>query len=939
MSFRKQLLTMITMILCLCMAGEVMADISNAAVLFLRIAAGARAAGMGEAFVAVADDGTTVHWNPAGLGSYPLADTWIESGIPEAYRPIKGFAAMSTGGSSNYLDYDIWAITPVGLIRYDNKRWHTDETFSTRTDETVVQKVKSYFGTVDDARLEVMIDRVAELNNRGSLDDLTSLRDSVLAAVPADYDELEAVTRDLDSLVASYRQCRVNWDRVRELRGRLKDGLKEDGLSNTECDRISVALERSQNRFLPEELRLPYSALFSTEPTAVASTGEVLLVGASDGLARYNGTNWQMVTTKDGTPLTGITGLHDIGGQILVATKSGITRFDGRQARSLTTEKGSLPAGEIQAIGGSHLTDLYAVVDGSLYRYNGRRWSSSVSHTVVVGDSMERLAAAYSIYDTEADKQRFADEYRVIQEVVAAAKLAAAQTDTAPETATDDSSLVGNLLATNANKTVVDDSTVTETVVDDSTVVEAALATEIEEKLAPVDAQPSEIPGIDTPLVPGENIRLPLVASIKGRVHAIHVGARGQIWLGTSLGVYYFDGDKWLAPGYASHVVVEGETIQSLAARRSGLSEAEAGAYGSILDDINDLDGAQPEVGTSVLLYSNPAARAVNKIATDGDLIYFATERGLLEFDGSASSPWSRSSLRGLSRANIVGINTLGSESWIASDSKLVIKGRGHSEIVLMHAKWLPELADDLYYGYLSAVSSKEGWGTFGGSITFMSFGSFVRTNETGAIIGDFSSYDLAMTVSYGTSLTRKLKGGITFKLIHSSLADQGAGAEKGSGRATGFALDVGGLYHVNSRLTLGLTVSNLGPQLSYIDAAQSDPLPRNLAFGFAYKLMQSDYVGLMVTAEINKLLVGLDDRSSEELRQSVINGGAEFTYADMIAARVGYIYDQEGQIKTPTLGFGLSPIDMAWFDFAYIPSNKDLSLANTLRISIRLII
>ena len=36
---------------------------------FLKIGVGARALGMGGAFVAVADDGTAAYWNPAGLGS------------------------------------------------------------------------------------------------------------------------------------------------------------------------------------------------------------------------------------------------------------------------------------------------------------------------------------------------------------------------------------------------------------------------------------------------------------------------------------------------------------------------------------------------------------------------------------------------------------------------------------------------------------------------------------------------------------------------------------------------------------------------------------------------------------------------------------------------------------------------------------------------------
>jgi len=41
--------------------------ISESAVLFLLISPGARASGMGEAFVALADDATATYWNPAGL--------------------------------------------------------------------------------------------------------------------------------------------------------------------------------------------------------------------------------------------------------------------------------------------------------------------------------------------------------------------------------------------------------------------------------------------------------------------------------------------------------------------------------------------------------------------------------------------------------------------------------------------------------------------------------------------------------------------------------------------------------------------------------------------------------------------------------------------------------------------------------------------------------
>ena len=67
-------------------AAQAYAQVSDAAVLFLRIAPGARSAGMGEAFVAVADDASATHWNPAGLGEYPLAHAWYEIRVADDSR-------------------------------------------------------------------------------------------------------------------------------------------------------------------------------------------------------------------------------------------------------------------------------------------------------------------------------------------------------------------------------------------------------------------------------------------------------------------------------------------------------------------------------------------------------------------------------------------------------------------------------------------------------------------------------------------------------------------------------------------------------------------------------------------------------------------------------------------------------------------------------------
>ena len=902
MSLRRNLLTATVFVMTLCLAGEAWANISNAAVLFLRIAPGSRAAGMGEAFVAIADDATATHWNPAGLGNYPLSDTWIEAQIPQKYCPLKGFAALSTGGDHNYLDYDIWAITPEGLIRFDNKKWQTEEIFGTRTDETVEQKVQTYFQISDETRLAEMVNRVAALNNAGTYEELTALRDRILSGLPTDYDQKEVVSGDLDSLLAAFGLCMVNWDRVKEVRDRLNDGLKDSVLNDTECDRIAVALERSRNRYLPEELRIPYGALFGSEPTSIASNGQVLLVGSADGLARFNGKNWSFVTRESGEPLTEVTSLHAVGGSIIVVMEDGVGVFRGTTVSPLTADAAGLPSASIEAIGGNALTDLYAVVDDELYHFNGMAWTNSTIYTVTVDDTLDKIAARYSIYGSAADRMRFIEKYKIIQPPVPL------QQPGSPAPVVTDS----------ANQAPI--------------VVDTAAA----EVPATPPAAVTGTPGVDAPLIPGLQIRVPLVASVKGHVRSIFVDAAQRIWLGTDHGVVYFDGRRWIVPGYDETIVTAGMTLDSLAARRPGLSDESRAVYRALLDEINDLGGSEPSEGSKVRVYANPAAQPVHEISGDGKTIYFATQGGLLEFDGLG---WSRTGLRGLTRDNIVGLSLLGSESWVASDTRLVIKGRGQSEVSLMHVNWLPELASDLYYEFL-AFTSKRGWGTIGGSITFISYGTFLRTGEQGDTLGQFESYDFAAALSYGTSLTSKLKGGITAKLIHSRLSPQGAGVEQGSGTATGFAVDLGLLYLFNSRLTGGAALTNLGPEMTYIDADQSDDLPRNLAIGFAYKLMRSDYTSFIVTAEWNKLMVGLDSSPKVELTdEAIINLGGEFTYANLFSARAGYIYDKEGEIKTPTLGFGLSPFSWGEFDFAYIPSQKDFSLANTLRISLKVVL
>ncbi len=930
MNLRKTFTTFLAAV-CLCAAvvSETSADISNAAVLFLRIAPGARPAGMGEAFVAIADDATATHWNPAGLGSFPLADSWKESRIPGNLKPITALTALRKEGGSGYMAYDLWALTAKGVARFDNKDWHLGEVFSTRTDETVAGKVKAYFNITDEAELARVAKRVAAANNDRDYQFIIWLRDTVLANTPADYNMFESLSKGFDSLLTAYELCLINWSRVREAQQEFSDGMKDSKLSEQELDKINFAVEKSRNRFIPEEFLIPYSAILEGTPFDIAASLELLLVATTENIYAYDGRRWRPLHSADDSVQFGdVHTLFALDKHILVGTDNGLMTFSGAKLRPAEKSE-QLPSGKVSAIGARDLNDIWIVLNNDLFHYNGTAWSNSRPYTAVLDDTPETLATKFSIYGTAAEKQKFLVKLEQVNQQVSNENTQALVTsdgsrknllELMQEMKQPDTTGEGGVPSTTDGNY-------------DSSQAEISAAEIVADMASAENNVVTEQPQVKKLTInPGDVIKVPYLAEIKGRVNAIQVNF-DDIWLGTEYGIVHFNGKKWELPGYRDTVVNLPINIPELTGTVVLSDTAKMLDYSTRITVLNDLSDNQVVPNVKIKVPHNPAAANVNEIGRRDDKMFFATTEGLIEYDGEK---WRRSDLKGMDETNTIDIRSIDDELWVANKDKVVIKANGRMEMTTMYVKWLPELADDLYYVFLSAVAPKSGWGTFGGNLTFISYGKFDRTGSSGPqVIGQFDSFDFAATVSFGTALTEKMSAGISAKIIYSKLADQGAGAEVGSGTSTAFAVDLGLLYHMGQRLTWGLAVTNLGPQMTYIDAAQSDDLPRNLGFGFAYKLLQSDYYRLMFTAEMNKILVGVDDGLSQELKETVFNTGAEFMYANIFAIRAGYIYDQDGNIKNLTLGAGLTPIQNMRFDFSYIPSGSASVLANTLRLSL----
>lgn len=279
-------------------------------------------------------------------------------------------------------------------------------------------------------------------------------------------------------------------------------------------------------------------------------------------------------------------------------------------------------------------------------------------------------------------------------------------------------------------------------------------------------------------------------------------------------------------------------------------------------------------------------------------------------------------------------------------------------EITIMHAKWLPQLASDMSFEFLAYRQYIESLGgTLGANVTFLNLGEQVHTGETGPEpLGTFHSWDLAVSLSYATKLNPHLGLGVGVRYIHSNLAPLGAGEEKGKGVGSSFAVDVGVLYKfpfVNDRIAFGANLSNMGPKITYIDAAQADPLPTNIRLGLSFKVLDMEYNKLTFAYDTYKLLVrGYEDENEEwkydpfykaifsawgeeDAFSSMVHSvGMEYAYNNMIFIRAGYYYDEEGKVKYPTFGAGLQYASFR-FDFAYIAAEPGHQLSDTMRFSL----
>ncbi len=1046
---RKLILIFLSAAVTLGAVGEARAAVSDAAVLFLRIAAGARAAGMGEAFVAVADDATATHWNPAGLGRYPLASEFhqlkvtddrimrqragkvLSEDVSEDYNETVGPFLFTNDGVSHITD-----TTEENYIEYELER-----------DITVVQFIASNAYMEDRDLLKSGVRSIALANTGVGFDDINSQRLRLLPYL--DDDQESKVNRLFEGIIADWQNLKIVPESISFLEERVDFVLTDGQLSQSEYDQVLETLNKATRKSRPEKIKVPYEVLLAlwkdytlSWETKIKDIAVVendvpennymhydIWARTANGIMKWNGQDaW--VTSFTATPQRG----SDLAGLLTAYTGSGQENLitDYRRRTAAFNLGIGLPQVEqiVEKIRASfdesnqpsesfrydldNLPQLFVELHLDPARFNVflDDYFTALEDKILSADDLERLEFAlhssirdrlptavllpYSLpFDgaptaieavgdllfvgtddglfllTGNKWNRFGTEQLPSAEIrdlhaysdkrmwIATSRGIAHfynynWTVYGPEQGMQQIDFTcvyghardrawgaaGNRLFFFNGANWVSDHMYT-TAVNDSLI---RIAREFsgsldEEYLAEAVAEIKTLNNLTTDVPePGTNIRIPYDLAFRHKITSMMYDQNeAALWVGTTHGLKIFKDDKFRVFGYEIYVAPEKMSLVDAAQDfldkdRDGAGNAEQIA--AIMKSFNYIEGDEIDAGQAVYVFANPLGSHIYAFSSKGDDVFIATNFGTIQY---SDGQFQRYYHNNLEREKTVQIVERGGDMWFATPRKVVIYANARKEITVMHAKWLPELASDLYYEYFSYVHHLgDEWGTLGVNLTFLSYGDIARTTEFSAsVIDTFHSFDGALALTYGAPVSSELSIGFTAKLIYSRLADQGAGEELGQGNATAFAVDAGLLYRTPIRkLTFGAAVTNLGPNIAYIDAAQSDPLPRNLAVGFAYDLVKNPYNKLTLVGEMNKMLTDLDDSFGEEIKEAVENVGLEWWYGSFIAGRIGYINDDVGQINTVTLGAGLQYKQIR-FDFAYIPSSETVPLANTLRLSL----
>ncbi len=161
----------------------------------------------------------------------------------------------------------------------------------------------------------------------------------------------------------------------------------------------------------------------------------------------------------------------------------------------------------------------------------------------------------------------------------------------------------------------------------------------------------------------------------------------------------------------------------------------------------------------------------------------------------------------------------------LAYHNPALLNYKMHNRAVLSIAPYIA----DIKHGYMGYARHYDSIGTtFHAGLQFVSYGTFLGRDETGANTGDFGAGEFALTLGAARQWDR-YSYGANMKLIYSGLEDY---------TSVGAAFDFAAAYDDTAkRFTATLLLKNVGFQFTPYYSGSREPLPFDIQVGFSKRL------------------------------------------------------------------------------------------------------
>ncbi len=246
--------------------------------------------------------------------------------------------------------------------------------------------------------------------------------------------------------------------------------------------------------------------------------------------------------------------------------------------------------------------------------------------------------------------------------------------------------------------------------------------------------------------------------------------------------------------------------------------------------------------------------------------------------------------------------------------------------ISLTYTPWMRSVTDNANLGYLSGFYQMESGRTFSASLWFNNVGSIQATDESGLLSSEYTANEFAIDFAYSQHLAKNWSAGVALRYINSDLM----GGTPNSKVGQTVAADIN-VYHQkdvtllgkNSQYAFGVNISNLGGKISYADEGNKYFLPMNLRIGGRLSTALTQDHGLALLLDLNKLMVPVEDHSdysvvkglfssfgdqsfANEMKSIGLSVGLEYSFRDLVAARMGYFTESKQVGQRQYLSFGV---------------------------------